>query len=104
MKAASVNTENFASTVLQSSVPVLVDFWATWCAPCRQIGPVIDELAEETEGKALVVKVNVEDDSDIAAQFGVERIPTLLIFRGGKVVQTFEGVQSKSKLSAALLG
>lgn len=104
MKAASVNTENFASTVLQSSVPVLVDFWATWCGPCRQIGPVIDEIAGETEGKALVVKVNIDEDPELAAQFGVEAIPTLLVFREGKVAQAFQGVQSKSKLSAALLG
>ena len=100
--ALEFTDDNFQSDVLSSSVPVLVDFWAPWCGPCRMIGPVIEELAGETAGTFKVGKVNVDDNNRLAMTYNVASIPTIMIFNGGKLVQQFMGVQSKAKLQQAL--
>jgi len=100
---AEVSEGTFDSEVLQSSEPVLVDFWAPWCGPCRQIAPLIEQLASENAGSAKVVKVNIDDNQGIARQYGVMSIPTLMIFKGGDVFESpFVGVQPKQRLQAAL--
>ena len=90
--------ESFNSDVLNSEKPVLVDFWATWCGPCRAIAPVIDELHTEMEGKAVIGKVNVDENSDTPVAYGVRNIPTLLVFKNGEIVDKGVGNQPKSKL------
>lgn len=97
-----VGGANFEQEVLQSSVPVLVDFWAPWCGPCRAIAPAVEELASEYAGKARVVKVNVDEDPEISSQFGVSSIPALLVFKDGKVVETLVGSRSKPVIAAMI--
>ena len=97
-----LNESNFDSEVLQSSTPVLVDFWAPWCGPCRVVGPSIDEIADEYAGRAKVAKVNVDDAPSLAAKYGVVSIPTIAYFQNGKLVDTFIGAASKSALAAGL--
>ena len=92
------NEENFEKEVLQSEVPVLVDFWATWCAPCRMIAPIIEALAEEFQGRIKVGKVNVDENSQLAIKYGIRAIPTLLLFKEGKVVEQMVGVQPKDTI------
>ena len=97
-----ITPTNFQSQVLQAKTPVLVDFWAAWCAPCRAIAPVLEELAEKYRGKATVAKVNVDEVPDLAAQFGVLNIPTLIFFKGGEEVDRVVGVHPKSQLEAKI--
>ncbi|HPF39830.1 MAG TPA: thioredoxin [Phycisphaerae bacterium] len=96
--------DNFDSEVLQSDKPVLVDFWAEWCMPCRALGPTIDEIAAEYADKAKVGKLNTENSASTGARYGVQAIPTILIFKGGQVVQKFVGVTGKKDLAAAIDG
>ena len=98
MSVLHVNKENFDRLINQSTLPVLVDFWAPWCGPCRMLGPVLDELAREDEGKVIIAKVNVDEEMDLAARFNVVSIPTLLFFRDGKIADQAVGVQPKEKL------
>lgn len=94
--------DNFSSEVLQSTTPVLVDFWAPWCGPCRQIAPLIDQLAEEYAGKVKVGKINIDDNPGVTNEYGIQSIPTLMVFRGGSVAETFVGMPPRSKLTQAL--
>lgn len=103
MGAAAVFTEaNFDSEVLQSSEPVLVDFWATWCGPCRQIAPMIEELATENEGQVKVGKLDIDDNQSIAMKYDVQSIPTLIIFKNGEVVERLQGAQPKNRVIEAM--
>jgi thioredoxin 1 len=100
--AIELTNSNFQDLVMKSDKPVLVDFWAEWCGPCRMVGPMVDELATDFEGRALVGKVDVDTQNEIAAQFGIRNIPTLLIFKNGEVVDKQVGVAAKSILSDKL--
>ena len=95
-------TDNFQTEVIQSAQPVLVDFWAEWCGPCRQIAPAVDEVASEYEGRAVVGKVNVDHHPTIATQYGIRSIPSLLVFSDGKVQQQIVGAVGKGELSEAI--
>ena len=95
-----INDADFETTVVQSNIPVLVDFWAPWCGPCKMIAPILDEIAPEFEGKAKIVKINVDDNQLVAGQFGVRSIPTLLLFKNGQLVATQVGALPKNQLAA----
>jgi thioredoxin 1 len=98
----SVSGSQFEQEVLKSDVPVLVDFWAEWCGPCKAIGPSIEQLAAEYEGRAKVLKVDVDSDSDVATKYGVMSIPALLVFKGGKVVDQMVGAAPKAQIAQLL--
>ena len=96
--AITLTDDSFQSEVIESSVPVLVDFWATWCGPCRMVAPIVDELAEEYDGRVKVGKVDVDSEQKIAADFGIRSIPTLLIFKDGKQADQIVGAVPKNQL------
>jgi len=98
----TLTQENFSQQVLQSPAPVLVDFWAEWCGPCKMIAPLLDELAEEYDGKVKIGKVNIDEQQNLAAQYGVRAIPTLLVFHRGEVADQMVGARSKRDLKASL--
>ena len=102
-KIANLDTTNFAAGVA-GDIPVLVDFWAPWCGPCKAIAPILDELATELAGKLKIAKVNVDDNGDLAAQYGVRAIPTMLLFKGGQLAETFVGMMDKATLKTKLAG
>lgn len=102
--ALEITTDNFDEIVAKSDKPVLVDFWAEWCGPCRMVGPVVEELSKDYEGKAVVGKLNVDEHGEIAERFGIRNIPTLLVFKGGEVVDKQVGVAPKNVLAGKLDG
>jgi thioredoxin len=97
-----VTDDSFDSEILKSDMPALVDFWASWCGPCRAIAPVVEELAEQYAGKLKVAKLNVDESPKTPGQYGIRAIPTLIIFKGGKVADQITGAVSKSHLEAAI--
>ena len=101
MAVITITKENFAQEVLQSEKPVLLDFWASWCGPCRMLSPIVDEVAEE-RGDVKVGKVNVDEQPELAGEFGVMSIPTVMLFKGGVPVSTSVGVKPKHALEAML--
>lgn len=100
--AIELTDANFEEVVLNSEKPVLVDFWAEWCGPCRMVGPIVEELAGEYEGRAVIGKVNVDFNREISMKFGIRNIPTLLVFKGGQVVDKQVGVAPKNVLAQKL--
>jgi thioredoxin 1 len=97
-----VNSANFTTEVLESSVPVLVDFWASWCGPCRMLAPILDELAGQFDGRAKVVSINTEEEMELTQQFGIQALPTLVFFKDGKEIERVVGAQPKSVLATKL--
>lgn len=100
--AMELTSTNFTEEVLNANVPVMVDFWATWCMPCKMLAPILEELAQEANGAYKVGKVNVDTEPALAAQFGIMNIPTVLVFKDGKVVEKSIGLVQKSQLAALL--
>jgi thioredoxin 1 len=98
----ALTQENFAAEVLKASTPVLVDFWAEWCGPCKMIGPVLDELADEYAGQVKIGKVDIDQQQALAAEYGVRAIPTLLLFHQGQVADQMVGLRSKKDLKASI--
>lgn len=103
MAEITLTADNFEKEVIECGIPVLVDFWATWCGPCRMIAPIIEEIAEEYEGKVKVGKVKVDDVPELATRFGIASIPTVLVFKGGELSATSVGYKEKEAL-VKLLG
>jgi thioredoxin 1 len=101
-KITNLTTDSLKSTVASSALPVLVDFWAPWCGPCKAIAPILEELATELEGKIVIAKVNIDENDAAATDHGVRAIPTMLLFKGGKVVETLVGMMPKAGLKAKL--
>ena len=100
MSSLTINASNFESEVIKSSVPVLVDFWAPWCGPCKMIGPVIEQIAQEYTGRLKVGKVNVDDNGDIAQQYSITSIPTLIVFNNGEMAAHKNGAAPKHDIEA----
>ncbi|CAN5814045.1 MAG: thioredoxin [Cyanobacteria bacterium J06623_4] len=102
MSAAQVTDSTFKQEVLESETPVLVDFWAPWCGPCRMVAPVVDEISEQYDGQVKVVKVNTDENPSVASQYGIRSIPTLMIFKGGQRVDMVVGAVPKTTLANTL--
>ena len=102
MAELTITEQNFDEEVKRAKVPVLVDFWATWCGPCRMLAPIIEELAKKYDGKVKVGKVNVDEERELALQFGVSSIPTVLVFQNGEIKATSVGYRPKEELEALL--
>ncbi len=102
MAELKITRENFENEVMKSNIPVLIDFWAPWCGPCRMMGPIIEQLAEEYEGKAKVGKVNVDEEGELSQAFGVMSIPTIVLVKDGKIVKQAVGARPKAEVEAML--
>ena len=102
MSVITITKDNFESEVLKSPVPVLLDFWATWCGPCRMVSPIVDEIAEESDGSYKVGKIKVDEQPELASQFRVMSIPTLVVMKNGKVVNQATGARPKAQILAML--
>ena len=102
MAELKITRENFENEVMKSNILVLIDFWAPWCGPCRMMGPIIEQLAEEYEGKAKVGKVNMDEDGELSQEFGVMSIPTIVLVKDGKVVKQAVGARPKAEVEAML--
>ena len=102
MKPIALTTETFDSTLASTDQPVLVDFWAEWCGPCKMMSPILDQLATEQAGRATIAKVDIDAFPDLQARYGIRAIPTLIVFKNGQPVNTITGVKSKGFLEAAL--
>ncbi|MCB1207930.1 MAG: thioredoxin [Verrucomicrobiales bacterium] len=102
MKTPSLTAETFDATLAGTSQPVLIDFWAEWCGPCKMLSPILDQLAEEQAGRATIANVDIEAQPELAARFNIRAVPTLIVFKDGQPVQTITGVRSKAFLEAAL--
>ena len=102
MAELKITRENFENEVMKSDIPVLIDFWAPWCGPCRMMGPIIEQLAEEYEGKAKVGKVNVDEEGELSQAFGVMSIPTIVLVKDGKVVKQAVGARPKAEVETML--
>ena len=100
--AAAVTDASFEQDVLKSDLPVLIDFWAPWCGPCRMVAPIVDEIAKEFEGRVKVFKLNTDENPNVASQYGIRSIPTLMIFKGGEKVDTVVGAVPKTTLSSTI--
>ncbi len=100
--AAQVTDATFKEEVIESDVPVLVDFWAPWCGPCRMVAPVVDEISEQYKGQVKVVKINTDDNPNVASQYGIRSIPTLMVFKGGQRVDMVVGAVPKTTLASTL--
>lgn len=98
MAEITITSENFEQEVINSSVPVLIDFWATWCGPCQMIAPTVEEIANEYEGRIKVGKINVDDERDLAVSFGISSIPTLVLMKDGKAADMMVGLRTKSEI------
>jgi len=100
--SAAVTDASFEQDVLKSDVPVLVDFWAPWCGPCRMVAPIVDEIAKEFEGQIKVFKLNTDENPNVASQYGIRSIPTLMLFKGGQKIETVVGAVPKSTLHTTI--
>ena len=103
-KITNLTTDTFKAAVTSASTPVLVDFWAPWCGPCKAIAPILEELATELDGKLKIAKVNIDDNDAIAVEYGIRAIPTMLLFKGGQKVDQFVGMMDKASLKGKLAG